>query len=35
MEKARYEIVNADRLLAERFEKLKEIRRKKNEYIKE
>lgn len=31
MEKARYEIANADRLLAERLEKLKEIRRKKEE----
>ena len=31
MEKARYEIDNADRLLAERLEKLKEIRRKKEE----
>ena len=31
MERSKYEIENADRLLAERLEKLKEIRRKKEE----
>ena len=31
IERTKYEIANADRLLAERIEKLKEIRRKKEE----